>query len=37
MSGGSFLAVLLIVIGLVMMIAGTRGRSSQLMQLLRQK
>lgn len=37
MRGGSFLAVLLIVIGIVMLIAGIKGRAPQLIELLRKK
>ncbi len=37
MRGGSFLAVLLIVIGIVLIVAGSRGRAPQLIELLRHK
>ncbi len=37
MRGSSFLAVLLILVGIVMMIAGTRARAAQLIQLLKVK
>ena len=35
MSGGSFLAVLLIVIGIILLIAGARGRAKQLIEGLK--